>query len=81
MMPIKMATRIGIGEFRQNAPYFVRLVEETAQTIVITRRDRPVAELRPVVRPERGLGGSVTVADGVDLSRPVVEPEAWEANR
>lgn len=80
-MPGIMAEQVGIGEFRQNAPHFIRMVEETAQSIIITRRDRPVAELRPVVRPDRSLAGSVTVADGVDLTLPVVEPEEWEAVR
>jgi antitoxin (DNA-binding transcriptional repressor) of toxin-antitoxin stability system len=72
---------VGIGEFRQNAPHFIHLVEETSQTIIITRRHRPVAELRPVARTDRTLAGSVTVAPGVDLTAPVSEVGDWESSR
>jgi prevent-host-death family protein len=72
---------VPVGEFRQRATEFVRLVEKTKLPITITRRGKPVVELRPAVADPGSLRGSVKLRKGVDLTLPVLEPEAWEANR
>jgi prevent-host-death family protein len=72
--------RVNIGHFRQHAARYIREVEETARPLLITRRDVPVAELRPV-SDIASLRGSVSVVAGVDLTQPVEEPGIWEANR
>ena len=72
--------RVNIGDFRQHAARYIREVEETARSLLITRRDVPVAELRPVA-PQTTLQGSVTVAPGVDLTQPAEELSNWEADR
>jgi prevent-host-death family protein len=55
---------VTMSEFRARAWEFVREVEESRETIVVTRRGRPVVELRAVSAPEdtdtlHGLRGSV----------------------
>ena len=76
-----MAKReIAVGDFRQRATELVRQVEETKQSITITRRGVPVAELRAVTVDPETLLGSVTQLDP-DPTRPVVGPEDWEAAR
>lgn len=73
------ARTVNIGEFRNRASELVRSVEESGQPILISRRGLPVAELRPVRQgSSRPLRGSVKIAPGVDLTEPVVDPEAWE---
>jgi len=72
---------VPVGEFRQRATEFVRLVEKTKEPITITRRGKPVVELRPAASDPGVLRGSVKLRAGTDLARPVLEPEAWEANR
>ncbi|MBM4384352.1 MAG: type II toxin-antitoxin system Phd/YefM family antitoxin [Deltaproteobacteria bacterium] len=71
---------VAVGDFRQRATELVRLVEKTRQPIRITRHGVPVAELRPVSSASDDLLGSVTFLDD-DLTRPVLEPEDWEAAR
>lgn len=76
-----MAKReIAVGDFRQRATELVRQVEETKQAITITRRGVPVAELRAVTVDPEALLGSVTHLDP-DPTRPVVDPDDWEAAR
>ncbi len=71
---------IAVGEFRQRATEIIRRVEETKEPITITRRGVAVAELRAVRADPAALLGSVTLLDP-DPSRPVVDPEEWEAAR
>jgi prevent-host-death family protein len=72
---------VPVGEFRQRATEFVRLVEKTKESITITRRGKPVVELRPAAAEPGVLRGSVKVRGRGDLTRPVLDAEAWEANR
>ncbi len=69
----------GIGEFRQRATEIIKQVEESAQPVQIARRGKPVVEIRPLVPEATDLLGSVTVADGVDLTAPAVDPSEWSA--
>ena len=57
-------------------------VQATGERIVILKRGRPVAELRPLTRAETGypqseLRGTVTILD--ELIAPAVPPEHWES--
>ncbi|MDH3500495.1 MAG: type II toxin-antitoxin system Phd/YefM family antitoxin [Acidimicrobiia bacterium] len=73
---------VNLGEFRNRAAELIRVVEESGRPLVIARRGRPVAELRPVVaRTRRSREGSVTFAPGVDLTTPVIDADEWEAER
>ncbi len=72
---------IGIGEFRQRATEIIRRVEETAQSVIIARRGKPVVEIRAMQQPTDSLLDSVEVSAGFDLSEPVVNPTEWDANR
>lgn len=69
---------VAVGEFRQRATELVRQVEATKEAVTITRHGVPVAELRSVTVDPEALLGSVEYLDP-DLTRPVVEPEEWEA--
>ena len=71
---------VAVGDFRQRATELVRLVERTKQAILITRHGTAVAELRPVASASDDLIGSVTLLDE-DLTRPVLDPEDWEASQ
>ncbi len=73
-----MAKTIPVGEFRQRATEYVRMVAETKESIEITRHGVAVAELRPVEARADSLLGSVTYLDA-DLTRPL--DEDWEAKR
>jgi prevent-host-death family protein len=42
-----MTTTVGLGEFRRRPGHYLRLVE-AGGCVVLTRRNRPVAELTPV---------------------------------
>ncbi len=72
---------IGIGKFRQRATEIIRRVEETAQSVTIARRGKPVVEIRAIQQPTESLINSVAVSAGFDLSEPVVDPTEWDANR
>lgn len=80
-MRYKMSNSINIGEFRQNATEIIRAVETEGKSVIIARRGKPVAVLRPITRSIGRLEGSVTVSDGVDLTAPVVDSADWEASR
>jgi len=62
---------------------FRQLEARRYDKVVVTRRGRPIAELRPAVTEIPDLygcmKGSVTIPPGVDLTEPVLEdvPEAW----
>jgi prevent-host-death family protein len=68
---------IGIGEFRQRATEIVKEVETSAVPVAISRRGKPVVELRPLGHGADDLIGSVDVLEGTDLTTPVLSPEEW----
>ncbi|MFV1962740.1 MAG: type II toxin-antitoxin system Phd/YefM family antitoxin [Acidimicrobiia bacterium] len=72
---------IGIGEFRQRATEIIRRVEETAQSVTIARRGKPVVEIRAMQASAASLLNSVDVSADFDLSEPVVDPREWDATR
>jgi prevent-host-death family protein len=70
---------VGIGEFRQRATEIIREVERSAEPVAIARRGQPVVELRPLRKDSPDLIGSVTLARGTDLTKPVMALEEWSA--
>jgi prevent-host-death family protein len=72
---------VGIGEFRQRATEIVKEVETSAEPVAISRRGKPVVELRPLGHGAVDLIGSVDVLEGTDLTAPVLAPEEWTATQ
>jgi prevent-host-death family protein len=62
-----MSDRVGVGELRQNLSRYLRRVEQ-GERLVVTDRNRPVAELGPP--PMSGAGLDRLIAEG-RVSRPV----------
>lgn len=75
---------IPAGEFKQTCLRLLDEVGASGEPIVITKRDKPVAQLNPVKpgRPEDWRG---TMRDRgeihADLVAPASEPGEWEALR
>ena len=73
-----------ISEFKATC---LRVLEELArsgETLVITKRGRPLARVLPVSTGEHGswLGSMAGTAEAVgDLTEPVVNGEDWEVLR
>lgn len=61
-----MSEMVGVAELRQNLSLYLRRVEE-GERLVVTDRNRPVAELGPA--PSTGSGLDRLVAEG-KVSRP-----------
>jgi prevent-host-death family protein len=69
------------GEFKAKCLKLLDEVAETRKPLVITKRGKPVAEVRPVDNPHRAFVGSMkgTVLWMGDVISPIdVE---WEANK
>jgi len=62
-----MSTTVGVAELRQNLSRYLRRVER-GERLIVTDRNRPVAELGPPPTPTSALDG--LVAKG-RVSRPV----------
>lgn len=62
-----MTRTVGVGELRQNLSRYLRLVER-GERLVVTDRNRPVAELGPP--PATGAALDRLVAEG-RVSRPI----------
>jgi prevent-host-death family protein len=80
-------TRIGIRELRQNASEYVRRAEK-GETIEVTDRGRPVAQLAPLPQPEDILErwiaeGKATRPTGhlANLGPPVPLPPGWPSTQ
>jgi prevent-host-death family protein len=61
-----MSEMVGVAELRQNLSLYLRRVEK-GERLVVTDRNRPVAELAPA--PSTGSGLDRLIADG-KVSRP-----------
>jgi prevent-host-death family protein len=82
-MVTKPSRTISAAQFKAKCLAIMDEVAETREPVVITKRGKPVAELRPLVeKPTTLFGfmkGRVQSIEGVDLDEPVdVE---WEAMR
>jgi len=68
-------TTVGVAELRQNLSKYLRLVEK-GERLVVTDRNRPVAELGPLAAEPSGLDrliaqGRITPSRGRGLPRPL----------
>ena len=70
---------IPAGRFKAECLRLLDDVAQTGETIVVTKRGKPVAKVEPVEEP-RSLVGSVTflVSDD-ELIEPILEP--WDVDR
>jgi prevent-host-death family protein len=70
---------IPAGRFKAQCLRLLDEVAETGETIVVTKRGKPVARLEPVEEP-RSLVGSVTfLVSDEELIAPILEP--WDVER
>ncbi len=75
---------IAAGEFKQTCLRVLDEVRETGETIVITKRGDPVAQLAPVPRTrDADWAGAMRGTGSIlgDLVEPAIEKEDWEALR
>jgi prevent-host-death family protein len=84
-----MAKMIGIAEFKANCTRLLREMARDGQSVTVTNRGEPVAEIKPIARKARAgtifgtLKGSVTFAPDFDPSESALDPdweEVWDAN-
>ena len=67
--------RIDVEEIRKNLSAYLRRVE-TGETLIITRDDKAVAEIKPIARVAKGLrpyglcAGEFTVPEDFDAPLP-----------
>ena len=72
-----VAIRISASEFKAKCLRLLDQVAETGETIVVTKRGKPVARVLPP-EPPRSLKGSVTyLVSPEELIKPL--PEHWNA--
>jgi len=73
---------INASEFKAKCLAILDEVSSTGETVTILKRGKPVAQLVPPVPrseryPQQTLRGSVEIRG--DVLKPVLSPEAWEA--
>jgi len=75
--------KVTAAEFKARCLKLMDDVQTTRETVLITKRGRPVAKLVPAETQRRGLFGCL--ADRVeilgDIESPVEPPESWEVLR
>ena len=79
-----MGKWIGAAEFKANCLRILDEVERSGEAVTVTKRGRPVAEVKPVVKNERrsiigAMKGSVLRYDRP--FDPAADPSEWHANR
>ena len=77
-------TTMKISEFKAKCLQILDRVSKTGETLIITRRGKPLARVLPVSESPAddwlgSLRGSATATD--DLIEPAVDAEEWEALR
>lgn len=82
--PMRDTLTIAATRFKATCLEVFRALEtRKLRRVIVTRRGKPVAELIPpsTEPPDLwgALRGSVSVAPGVDLARPIAE-ESWDAD-
>ena len=70
------------SEFKARCTAFLDEVYQTRETITITKRGKPVAQLGPPLvdqdgYPQESLAGSVTILG--DIESPAVQASEWDA--
>ena len=79
-----MDKRIGAAEFKAHCLRILDEVERSGEAVTVTKRGRPIAEVKPIEKAERrsiigAMKGSVLRYDRP--FDPAVEPDEWHANR
>lgn len=70
---------IAAGQFKARCLKLLDEVAETGETIVVTKRGKPVAKVEPVEKP-RSLVGSVTfLVSDEELMEPILGP--WDVEQ
>ena len=78
-----MSKRIGAAQFKANCLRILDEVERSGEPVTVTKRGRPVAELKPVEKKERrsiigAMRGTVLRYDRP--FDPAIDPGEWHAN-
>jgi len=78
-----MSRKIGAAQFKANCLRILDEVEQSGEPVTVTKRGRPVAELKPVKKKERrsiigAMKGSVLRYDRP--FDPASDPDEWRAN-
>ena len=80
-----MATRtIGAAEFKAHCLRILDEVERTGEPVTITKRGKPVAEVKPLAKKEAKSIFGCMKGSVLKYERPfdpAVDPDEWEANR
>ena len=79
-----MGKRIGAAAFKANCLRILDEVERSGEAVTVTKRGRPVAEVKPVEKKERrsiigAMRGTVVRYD--QPFEPAIAPDEWRANR
>jgi len=69
-----MAIRIAASEFKAKCLGLLDRVATTGETIIVTKRGRPVAQLSPVDEPPSLLGSVTFLVDDEELIKPILDP-------
>ena len=71
------------GEFKARCLKVMDQVQKTRETLVITKRGKPVAKLVPADKTGDDVFGCLKGVVKIvgDIESPVVLPEDWEASR
>jgi prevent-host-death family protein len=73
----QMTISVAASEFKAKCLGLLDQVSDTGETVVITKRGKPIARLVPLEQPQ-SLKGSVTfLVSDEELIRPL--PERWNA--
>ena len=65
--------KVSVSEFRTHLYQFVRRVQRTKRSILITRFGKPIAEIRPITKGKLMILG--------DIISPANDPDDWEVLR
>jgi prevent-host-death family protein len=79
-----MGKTIGAAEFKAHCLQILDEVDRTRESVTVTKRGRPVAEVSPVAKRERrsiigALKGTVLQYDRP--FDPAIDADEWHANR
>lgn len=72
-----MATQVAASEFKAKCLALLDEVAETGETIVVTKRGKPVARVIPAEQPESLIGSVTYLVSDEELIEPL--PERWNA--
>ncbi len=77
----KVVKTVTATEFKARSLMLLREVHQLRQTVLITKRGRPVARLVPAGRAPKFIGRLRGIFKIVgDITEPLVPPEDWECD-